>query len=203
MFIWILPHSTGFITPDSCIVVTQFCFDILVFVYLFCLFCITKFRILSDRASSYNSGRWPTWRTISSIICLFETYYRRNCASSWSLARTYHICPKGFTERTVMYRKQEGGLETPKIVDFTDNHACNMWQNTLLVIVSWIVYLSLKMHTMLSWPTMVINRQWIQKMNFGRDGYLQNLWSYICDTAKTDLRSSPFTVKYTMIMRQP
>jgi hypothetical protein len=27
----------------------------------------------SDRASSYNSGRWPTWRTISSITCLFES----------------------------------------------------------------------------------------------------------------------------------
>jgi len=25
------------------------------------------------QASSYNSGKWPTWRTISSIICLFES----------------------------------------------------------------------------------------------------------------------------------
>jgi hypothetical protein len=27
----------------------------------------------SDRASWSNSGKWPTWRTISSIICLFES----------------------------------------------------------------------------------------------------------------------------------
>lgn len=29
------------------------------------------------------------------------------------------------------------------------------------------------MHTTLCWPTMEINRQWIQKMNFGRDRRLQ------------------------------
>jgi len=40
------------------------------------------------------------------------------------------------------------------------------------VIVSFILYLSLKMHTMLSWPTVEINRQWIKKTNFGRDGHL-------------------------------
>jgi hypothetical protein len=36
----------------------------------------------SDRASSYNSGKWPTWRTISSIICLFEssTCFEQLCA---------------------------------------------------------------------------------------------------------------------------
>jgi len=28
---------------------------------------------LSDSVSLYNSGRWPIWRTITSIICLFES----------------------------------------------------------------------------------------------------------------------------------
>jgi hypothetical protein len=74
----------------------------------------------------------------------------------------------------VMYRKQEGGIEISQTGNYTDNHACDVWQNTLLVTVSRILYHSLKMHTILSWPTMEINRQWIQKMNFGRDGYLQN-----------------------------
>jgi len=44
----------------------------------------TKQNILyfSDRASLYNSGKWPTWRTISSIICLFEssTCFKQLCA---------------------------------------------------------------------------------------------------------------------------
>jgi len=39
-----LLDSTGFIIPDSCIVLVQFCFDILVFVYLFCFF--EKYKIL-------------------------------------------------------------------------------------------------------------------------------------------------------------
>ena len=36
----------------------------------------------SGRASSYNSGRWPTWRIVSSIICLFEssTCFEQLCA---------------------------------------------------------------------------------------------------------------------------
>jgi hypothetical protein len=36
----------------------------------------------SDRASSYNSGRWPTWRLFSVIICLFEssTCFEQLCA---------------------------------------------------------------------------------------------------------------------------
>jgi len=38
-------HSTCFIVPDGCIVLVQFCFDVLVFVYLFCLFNNAKFYI--------------------------------------------------------------------------------------------------------------------------------------------------------------
>jgi hypothetical protein len=40
------------------------------------------FLYFSDRASSYNSGRWPTWNTISSIICLSEssTCFQQLCA---------------------------------------------------------------------------------------------------------------------------
>jgi len=34
---------------------------------------IQKNIYFSDRASSYNCGRWPTWRTVSSILCLFES----------------------------------------------------------------------------------------------------------------------------------
>jgi len=36
----------------------------------------------SDSASSYNSGKWPTWRTVSSIICSFEssTCFEQLCA---------------------------------------------------------------------------------------------------------------------------
>jgi len=36
----------------------------------------------SERASSYNSGKWPNWRTISSIICFFEssTCFEQLCA---------------------------------------------------------------------------------------------------------------------------
>ena len=36
----------------------------------------------SDRASSYNSGKWPNWRTVSSITCLFEssTCFEQLCA---------------------------------------------------------------------------------------------------------------------------
>jgi hypothetical protein len=38
--------------------------------------------IFCDRASSYNSGKWPTWLTVSSIICLFEssTFFEQLCA---------------------------------------------------------------------------------------------------------------------------
>ena len=40
------------------------------------------FLYFSDRASSYNSGRWPTWHTVSSMICLFEssTCFKQLCA---------------------------------------------------------------------------------------------------------------------------
>ena len=36
----------------------------------------------SGRTSSYNSGQWPTWCAISSIICLFEssTCFEQLCA---------------------------------------------------------------------------------------------------------------------------
>jgi len=36
----------------------------------------------SDRASSYNSGRWPNWPTVSSMILLFEssTCFEQVCA---------------------------------------------------------------------------------------------------------------------------
>jgi len=39
------------------------------------VWCVTLLSVLyvSDCASSYNSGRWPTWRTVSSIICLFKS----------------------------------------------------------------------------------------------------------------------------------
>jgi hypothetical protein len=42
----------------------------------------TFFVCFSDLVSSYNSGRWPTWRTISSMICLFEssTCFEQLCA---------------------------------------------------------------------------------------------------------------------------
>jgi hypothetical protein len=36
------------------------------------------------------------------------------------------ICPKGFTETTVMYRKQEGGIEISQTGNYTDNHACDV-----------------------------------------------------------------------------
>jgi hypothetical protein len=32
-----------------------------------------KILYFPDYASSYNSSKWPTWRTISSIVCLFES----------------------------------------------------------------------------------------------------------------------------------
>jgi hypothetical protein len=35
--------------------------------------CICFLNHSSDRASSCNSGKWPTWRTVSSIIRLFES----------------------------------------------------------------------------------------------------------------------------------
>jgi hypothetical protein len=38
-------HYTRFIIPDGCIVLIQFCFHVLVFVYLFCLFSNAKFYI--------------------------------------------------------------------------------------------------------------------------------------------------------------
>jgi len=40
------------------------------------------FIYFSDRAYSYNSGKWPTWRTVSSILCLFEssTCFEQGCA---------------------------------------------------------------------------------------------------------------------------
>jgi hypothetical protein len=43
---------------------------------------INNFLYFSARASSYNSGRCPAWRTISSIICLFEssTCFEQLCA---------------------------------------------------------------------------------------------------------------------------
>jgi hypothetical protein len=34
--------AVGFIIQDSCIVRIPFCFDVLEFLYLFCLFCVTK-----------------------------------------------------------------------------------------------------------------------------------------------------------------
>jgi hypothetical protein len=39
-------HSTCFVVPDGCIVLVQFCFDILVFVYLLCLISSAEFYIL-------------------------------------------------------------------------------------------------------------------------------------------------------------
>ena len=39
-------QSACLIIPDGCIVLVQFCFDVFVFVYLCCLFCIAKFYIL-------------------------------------------------------------------------------------------------------------------------------------------------------------
>jgi len=46
------------------------------------VFVYVHIYIFSDRASSYNSLKWPTWRTISSIICLFEssTCFEQLCA---------------------------------------------------------------------------------------------------------------------------
>ena len=38
--------NSHFIIPDGCIVLVQFCFDVLVFLSLCCLFCIAKFYIL-------------------------------------------------------------------------------------------------------------------------------------------------------------
>jgi hypothetical protein len=35
-----------FVIPDGCIVLVQHSFDVLVFIHLFCLFCIVKFYIL-------------------------------------------------------------------------------------------------------------------------------------------------------------
>jgi hypothetical protein len=45
------------------------------------VYCSIKF-CFSDCASSCNSGKWPTWRTISSIIRLFEfsTCFEQLCA---------------------------------------------------------------------------------------------------------------------------
>jgi hypothetical protein len=50
-----LLDSTGyFIIPDSCIVLLQFCFDILVFVCLFCLFKKYKILFLYRRECALN-----------------------------------------------------------------------------------------------------------------------------------------------------
>ena len=40
------PVLTGFTIPDDCIILIQFYFDVLVLIYLFCLFCITNFDVL-------------------------------------------------------------------------------------------------------------------------------------------------------------
>jgi hypothetical protein len=41
-----LCQSACLIIPDGYIVLVHFCFDVLVYVYLCCLFCIEKFYIL-------------------------------------------------------------------------------------------------------------------------------------------------------------
>jgi len=48
---------------------------------------------LNDK--NYNSGRWPTWRTISSIICLFESsIYFEATNTKWLYQKLYY--PLGY-----------------------------------------------------------------------------------------------------------
>jgi len=41
-----MEHSARFVTPDSRIIPIQFCFDVLLMMCLFCLFCIAEFYVL-------------------------------------------------------------------------------------------------------------------------------------------------------------
>jgi hypothetical protein len=50
------------VIADGCVVLIQFCSDVLV--YLFCSFCIAKFYILLTVHHVMILGKWPSWGTI-------------------------------------------------------------------------------------------------------------------------------------------
>jgi hypothetical protein len=77
-------HSACFVIPDGCIVLIQFCVDVLVFVYLFCLFCIAKLYILLTVHFAMILGKWPTWHTLIFYAFISILYISRatSCSSS-------------------------------------------------------------------------------------------------------------------------
>jgi hypothetical protein len=66
-----------FVIPDGCIVLIQFCCDVLVFVYLF---CIAKCYILLTLHFVMILGKWPTWCTI--LCCRQHKFAVKHCCAT-------------------------------------------------------------------------------------------------------------------------
>ena len=82
------------IIPDGCIVLIQFCFEFLIFIYFCCLFCIAKFYILMTVHHVIILGKWPTWCT-NSLLCIYFYLQLSTCFehtglfSEWLLPEAY------------------------------------------------------------------------------------------------------------------
>jgi len=116
----------------------------------------------------------------------------------------YCICPKGFTDTRVMYRKQEVGLETSQIGNYTDNHSCVCLTeyiacNCLMYFISFTenAHHAILAHNGNQQAVNPKDELWkgqIFTIIFGRIFTIEQ---------RTDLASSLFAVKCTMIMSQP
>jgi hypothetical protein len=101
----------------------------------------------------------------------------------------------------MMYRKQESGFETSQIGDFIDSHACDVWRNTLLVIVSCTSFIKNAYHAILAHNG---NQQAVNPKDELRKGRVfTKIFGHIfVIQRRTDLASSLFAVKYTVIVRR-
>jgi hypothetical protein len=103
-----------------------------------------------------------------------------------------------------MYRKQEGGLETCQIGNYTDNHSC-VCLTEYTACNCFIYFISVAENAYHSILAHNGNQQAMNRKDELQEGqiFTQIFGRIFATEQRTDLASSLFAVKYTMIVRQP